>query len=134
MLVQGAMVAQWVSEDTAAGLTDNAQAIGLLKDGELVAAAAYDCFSGTNIFAHLRVCGRATREFWAAIFHYPFEDLGCSRITGYVQESNRKAVTLNEHLGFTVEGRLKGAAHDGGDMLVMVMWKEDCRMLNWRRK
>jgi RimJ/RimL family protein N-acetyltransferase len=133
VLVQGDEVARWVAEKTSADLTAKAQAIGLLKDGKLIAGVAYDCYSGTNVFAHQRIEGRVTREFWWAVFSYPFEDLGCNRITGFVQATNDKAIKLNEHLGFVEECRLKGAAHDGSDMLLMVMWKKDCRMLNWRR-
>jgi RimJ/RimL family protein N-acetyltransferase len=133
MLVQGAMVAQWVYEETHATLSPRAQAIGQLKDGELIAAVAYDEYTTNNILAHIRIDGKPTRDFWHAIFHYPFEELGCKRITGIVEESNDKAVKLNKHLGFVEEARLKEAAHDGKDMVIMVMWKKDCRMLNWRR-
>jgi len=133
MLVQGEEVVRWVEEGVNTTFTRKAQAIGLLKDGKLVAGVAYDEFSGTNIFAHQRIEGTVTREFWWAVFSYPFEDLGCNRITGYVQETNEKAVKLNRKWGFVEEARLKGAAWDGTDMIAMTMWKQDCRMLNWRR-
>jgi len=133
VLVQGEEVVRWVEEGVNTTLTHKAQAIGLWDGEKLIAAVAYDEFSGTNIFAHQRIEGRVTREFWWAVFSYPFEDLGCNRITGYVQETNEKAVKLNKKMGFVEEARLKGAAHDGTDMVAMVMWKKDCRMLNWRR-
>ena len=43
--------------------------------------------------------------------------------------SNTDARRFNEHLGFREEARLMGAAADGGDVLLYVMWKEECRFL-----
>jgi len=134
MLVSGDEVADWVALGTGADVTKKVQAIGLVNDGELVAGAAYDCYSGTNIFAHIRIDGKVGREFYKAIFAYPFEQLGCSRITGWVERANEKAVKLNEHFGFTVEAVMTGAAKNGGDILLMVLWKKDCKVLNWRMK
>ena len=51
------------------------------------------------------------------------------RISGYVNESNEVARRFDEHLGFHEEARLKGAAPDGGDVLLYVMWRDDCRFI-----
>ena len=109
---------------------DDMRAIGLRRDGDLVAAAVYEGFNGQNIWAHLAgLPGRRwmTRDFLRAGFAYPFLVCGVQRLSGYVNASNTEARRLNEHFGYRVETVLSGAAHDGGDVLIYVMWRKDCR-------
>ena len=109
---------------------DDMRAIGLRRDGDLVAAAVYEGFNGQNIWAHLAgLPGRRwmTRDFLRAAFAYPFLVCGVQRLSGYVNASNTEARRLNEHFGCRVETVLSGAAHDGGDVLIYVMWRKDCR-------
>ena len=110
--------------------TDGMRCIGLRKDGELVAAAVYEGFNGQNMWVHLAgVPGRRwmTRDFLRAGFAYPFLVCGVQRLSGYVNSSNLAARRLDEHFGYRVEATLKGAAPDGGDVLIYVMWRKDCR-------
>lgn len=109
---------------------DDMRAIGLRRDCELVAAAVYEGFNGHNIWAHL--CGAPgkrwmTRDFLKAGFGYPFLVCGVQRISGYVNASNHEARRLNEHFGYRVEATLRGAAYDGGDVLIYIMRREDCK-------
>jgi hypothetical protein len=46
-----------------------------------------------------------------------------------VDASNLEARRFNEHLGFREEARLTGAAADGGDVVLYVLWKRDCRFI-----
>ena len=106
--------------------------IGLRKHGQLVAAALYEGFNGRNVWVHLAgIPGRKwmTRDFLHAGFAYPFLVCGVHRLSGYVNASNTDACRLNEHLGYQEEARLKGAAPDGGDVILYVMWRENCRFL-----
>lgn len=110
--------------------TDGMRCIGLRKDGDLVAAAVYEGFNGQNMWVHLAgVPGQRwmTRDFLRAGFAYPFLVCGVQRLSGYVNSSNLAARRLNEHFGYRVEATLKGAAPDGGDVLIYVMWRKDCR-------
>lgn len=109
---------------------DDMRAIGLRRDGELVAAAVYEGFNGQNMWVHL--CGVPgsrwmTRDFLRVGFGYPFLVCGVKRLSGYVNASNHEARRLNEHFGYRVEATLEGAAPDGGDVLIYVMRREDCR-------
>lgn len=109
---------------------EDMRAIGLRRNGDLVAAAVYEGFNGQNIWVHLAGLpgGRwMTRDFLRAGFAYPFLVCGVQRLTGWVDASNAQARRLNEHLGYTVETVLHGAAQDGGDVLIYVMWRKDCR-------
>ena len=109
---------------------DGMRAIGLRRDGELVAAAVYEGFNGRNVWVHLAAEAGAqwmTRAYLKACFAYPFLVCGVDRLSGYVNASNHAARRLNEHFGYRVEAVLCGAAPDGGDVLIYVMWRKDCR-------
>jgi len=111
-------------------LCEGARAIGLRRDGVLVAGVVYEGFNGHNIWMHVAaVPGRRwlNREYLQACFRYPFEVCGVQRITGYVDASNADARRFDEALGFKEEARLLGAAEDGGDVILYVMRREDCR-------
>jgi RimJ/RimL family protein N-acetyltransferase len=56
--------------------------------------------------------------------------LGCARVTAPVEAKNLAARKFNEHIGFTQEAAMKGAASDGGDIILYVMRREDCRYVN----
>ena len=111
---------------------DGMRGIGLRRHSDLVATAIYEGFNGQNIWVHLAGLqgGRwMTRDFLRAGFAYPFKVCGVNRLSGYVNASNTDARRLNEHLGYEEEARLKGAAPDGGDVILYVMWRENCRFL-----
>jgi hypothetical protein len=119
------------------GLAENngMRAIGLRRDGVLVAGAVYEGFNGRNMWVHLAgLSGRCwlSRKFLQAGFHYPFITCGVDRLSGYVNASNADARRFDEHVGFQEEARLKGAAPDGGDVILYVMWRQDCRFLGAR--
>jgi len=109
--------------------------IGLERDGVLIAGVVYDRFTGPNVYAHIAGTPGTqwmTRQFLHAIFSYPFEQLGVARITGEVAASNAEALRLDKHFGFKYEATLKGVV-PSGDLVILVMWKEDCRWLRIRR-
>lgn len=104
--------------------------LGLERDGELVAGVAYEGYNGVNIWMH--VAGKPgsrwmTRSFLRYCFYYPFVELGVRRVSGYVEACNTAARRFDEALGFRLEATLTGAAADGGDVLLYVMRREDCR-------
>lgn len=107
--------------------------IGLRKDGELVAGVVYEGFNGRNVWMHVAAVPGArwlVRDYLLACFAYPFLVCGVERVSGYVNASNVQARRFDEHLGFREEARLLGAAADGGDVILYVMWKKDCRYVH----
>ena len=112
--------------------SDGMRCIGLRKHGALVAAAIYEGFNGQNMWVHLAGLPGArwmTRDFLRAGFAYPFNVCGVKRLSGYVNAGNTEARRLNEHFGYQEEARLAGAAPDGGDVILYVMRRENCRFL-----
>ena len=111
---------------------DDMRAIGLRRDGALVAATVYEGFNGRNMWMHVAAEPGArwlVRGYLLACFAYPFNVCGVDRVSGYVNDSNEAAKRFDEHLGFMPEARLRGAAADGGDVILYVMWRENCRFL-----
>ena len=111
---------------------DGMRCIGLRKHGALVAATVYEGFNGRNMWMHVAAEPGArwlVRGYLLACFAYPFNVCGVDRVSGYVNDSNEAAKRFDEHLGFMPEARLRGAAADGGDVILYVMWRENCRFL-----
>jgi RimJ/RimL family protein N-acetyltransferase len=108
----------------------SAAGIGIKQDGQLIGGVIYDDFNGSNIWAHVAgIPGKrwGNRAFLYTCFAYPFIQLKCQRITGWVEASNLDARRFDEHLGFKQEAVLKHAAKDGGDVIIYVMHREDCK-------
>jgi len=106
--------------------------LGLERDGELVAGVLYEGYNGHNVWMHVAAEPGAkwlNKEYLRYCFHYPFVELGCTRVSGYVEAKNASARRFDEHLGFRKEAVLQGAASDGGDVILYVMRREDCRYL-----
>lgn len=104
--------------------------IGLEQDGKLVAGVVYEGFNGRNMWMHVAAEPGArwlTRAYLKACFAYPFIQCGVDRVSGYVNASNTAARRFDEHLGFEQEAVLRGAAPDGGDVVIYMMPKARCR-------
>jgi len=112
--------------------TEGMTGIGLCRDDQLIAGVIFEGFNTKNIWMHVAAQPGAkwlVRSYLQACFHYPFITCGVDRISGYVNESNTAARKFDEHLGFHEEARLKGAAPDGKDVILYVMWRDDCRFI-----
>lgn len=109
---------------------DGQQALGLETDGELVAGVVFDDWTVHNIFMHVASkpgVNWLTREFLRLAYDYPFNQLGCSRVSAWVEDSNIRSKKFCEHLGYSKEATLFGAARDGGNVHIYRMRKEECR-------
>jgi len=106
------------------------QAIGQVSDGKFVIGVLYNGYTGSSISIHSRcdIPAKVSREFYWAIFNYPFNVLKVKRLTGLVSTANLKAQKLDEHLGFERETVIKDYFPDG-DGIVYIMRPENCRFL-----
>lgn len=125
---------RFVHDHTGVPASHTMRTLGLERDGELLAGVVYDNWNRVNVWMHVAILPGTflTPRFVRAAFEYPFLDMGCRRASGWVEESNAAARRLDEHLGFEVETRLRGAASDGGDVLIYAMWRDRCRWLRGR--
>lgn len=119
----------WASAHTDTGeIPADAHAIGVERDGEIIAVVYYVWFTDYNCTLHVVSDGGATwlsREFLAHVFAYPFGQLKLRRVTAFVASRNERALTMDYRLGFEVEGVMKHGAGDD-DIIVMGMLRENC--------
>lgn len=130
IVLNTARVFAFVSERVPLQPVGGMQGIGFERDGELIAGVLYEGYNPHNVWMHVAAKPGslwAKRKFLDFVFAYPFRQLGVDRVSGYVNASNQEARRLDEHLGFKQEATLSGAAPDGGDVVIYVMWKKDCR-------
>jgi RimJ/RimL family protein N-acetyltransferase len=101
------------------------------QGGLLVAGVIYQNYIKTNIEVHIATVGRrwASREYLGEIVRYPFDQLGCERMTALVPAKNARSQHFCEHFGFTWEGRMRRILADGDDLIVYGMLREECRWL-----
>jgi len=133
MLTIGKHVVEWVAKQTNEfGNFGTEIGIGWLRDGKIVAGVAYADWNGPNIVCHIasdRSRRWLTKQYLWTIFDYPFNQIGCKRITVCVGQGNRDSLRFVQHLGFALETTLE-SAHPSGDLLIWRMWRKDCRWLN----
>jgi RimJ/RimL family protein N-acetyltransferase len=128
-------VGQWVMEHIPGMEVDDGldyEAIGVCSDdGELIAGVLFNHFTGYDISMHVAAeRGRlwATPKVLKAIFSYPFNQLKCRRVTGFVSAINTATIKFDLKAGFVIEGRLRDATPEG-DMIILGMTRNECRWL-----
>ena len=136
-LVIGKEVVSWVARKTNEfGSFGTDIGIGWAKNGQLVAGVAYADWNGQNVVCHIASDGSRrwlTREYLWTIFDYPFNQLGCKRITVCVGQGNAASTRFVRHLGFTLEAQLEGA-HPTGALLIFRLFRQDCRHIRVRNE
>jgi len=70
----------------------------------------------------------ATKDFLFHAFSYPFDQIGCNRITALIKEKNKMALKTCIRLGFKKEGLLR-EAQDGENLVVLGMLKKECKWI-----
>ena len=126
-------VKKWVEENNGGIiLQDPSVAIGIEDQGEIVAGVVFNNYrNGSDIEAH--IAGKsgklwATRKTLGVFFGYPFNQLRAKRITAAVAGKNKKSRKFTEHVGFTLEGVMRGSLPDD-DLIIYGMLKNECRWI-----
>lgn len=133
-IVSSPEVGEWVAVRAGGRYhADASQAIGLEKDGQLIAGVIFERYNGESMWMHVAIEGRLTPAYLKAIFHYAFIYCDVKKVIGTVTSDNVKARKFDENLGFTEEGRIKDAAPDG-DIIIYTMSKDQCRFINYGRR
>lgn len=98
-----------------ASFRSDAQAIGLERNGGIVAAVVFDTFSTYDCNIHVASDGTGhwlNKELLVAAFCHPFITCKLRRVTATIASRNLRALKFNRHLGFTQEGFHPYAAGD----------------------
>lgn len=128
-IVQGATVGHWVAERVAGKyFAEGSQAIGLERDGQIIAGVIYENWNQASIVCHIAIEGRMTKGYLKAIFAYPFEFCKVKKIIVPVGSNHAKSLKLVTNMGFVEEARIKEATPDG-DIIFLTLAREKCRFL-----
>jgi L-amino acid N-acyltransferase YncA len=73
------------------------------------------------------------RQMLYETFRKPFEEWGIDVLLGVVSSKNEAAMRYDMHLGFRELARLPGVHSDGGDLVILEMWKRDCRFIEEKK-
>ena len=103
--------------------------VGLVQDDKLVAACILNYPTGLDVNMNVAVENkRIPPEFLRAMFDTVFNKMGCTRVTCYVEPSNKASIKLTEHVGFVKEGVKRLGAGDK-DLVMYGMIKSECRWI-----
>lgn len=125
----------WLSESLGGDLPDNTQCIGQEIDGEVKAVAGYAAFKGKSCNFSLASNGSnwMNKDFLWAMFDYPFNKLNLKVIIATIAGNNDKSLKLSRHLGFKEIASIADA-HQDGDLVIMIMKRENCKWLHINAK
>jgi RimJ/RimL family protein N-acetyltransferase len=129
-LISGSAPGAWVAGKTrGVYIPQISQAIGLERDGQIVAGVIFTEFNAYSCVVHIAIEGRISPQFLYEVSRYAFVQCGLSKIVGPVDSDNEAAIRLDKKLGFIEEGRLTGCAPSGGDIILFTMRRDQCRFL-----
>lgn len=107
------------------------QAIGVVRDGHLVAVVAFNNFCGRVCSMHVAGAGGhwISRKLLNVVFDYPFRQLDMVAVLVGVGEDNERAIGFDKHLGFQEVHRVREGAARGVDLVVLELRRADCRYI-----
>jgi hypothetical protein len=121
VIVTGEHVARFVSEQLGFGLCPPYVALGIERDGAVVAGVLFNCFEGPDV--HVTIAGHGwTPGFVEAVGNYVFHQLQCLRMTAITREP--KVVGYARRLGGQIEGRLSNHFGIGQDGILLGILRE----------
>ena len=131
-IVSGPHVGAWVTAQTEGAFDPNrSTAIGLEHDGKIVAGTVYENWNGRSVVCHI-AWERVTPAYMAAVYDYAYNVANVDKIIGPISSNHTRALALVSKMGFSEEARIKGAAHDTGDIVLMTQTPDKCRYLEPR--
>lgn len=102
-------------------------AMGVERDGEIVAGVVMNEFNGNNAACHIAISrpGKYIITLFEHFTDYAFNQCRLKRLTGMVPTSKPEVIKFDKHLGFQEEFVMKSAAKDGSDLCIMVLWPDE---------
>jgi hypothetical protein len=130
-IVSSPEVGHWTMARTEGAYNpDRSVAIGLEKDGELVAGTVYEMWNGRSVVCHI-TWDQITPAYLAAVYDYPYNVANVDKIIGPISSNHTRALKLVTKMGFSEEARIKDGAPDG-DIVFMTQTPDRCRYLEPR--
>lgn len=117
----------------------NAAAIGVTRDNKLIAGVVFNNLAlNEQGYPHdIDVSIAADSPRWATkeniftILSYPFNQLGCARVSAYQPKGHKRARRLVEGIGFQYEGKKRQGLPNGQDMVIYGMLRDEFLNSKW---
>jgi RimJ/RimL family protein N-acetyltransferase len=124
-----ARILQFINKHRPLEYIQGMRGIGLERDGELVCGIIYEGYNVQSIWSHIAAepgSNWLNKEYLRFCCDYAFVTCKVKMILGYMEASNLQALRFAFHLGYKEEARIRNAAVDGGDILIVKMLRQDC--------
>ncbi len=123
-------VRAWVAKKLGINSFGPSTAIGIQKNGELIAGCVYHDYRDGQIESSLASSTKswANRSVLYSLFAYPFLQVKANRLLVTCAENNEKAMKMNRQLGFVPEGILRELYYPN-DGIVWGMLKQECKWI-----
>jgi RimJ/RimL family protein N-acetyltransferase len=126
-IVCGQLVEDWISAKVGRQICQPCVALGVEIDGEVVGAAAFNNWTGPNVFVTVAGSPKAwTRIFLRRLARYVFGELKCERVT--LTTEHQDVAALCRRLGGQHEGTLRSAFGPGRDGLIFGILRSEWRI------
>lgn len=131
LLGQDAAIANWVGRQLDIAYFGPCVTMGFVSGDELLGGCVFNNYRHPNIEATIATVSPrwCSRTILNGIFHYPFRQLGCARVTAITEVMNQPVRAFLCRLGFREEGTLRKGFPGGIDAVVHGMLAEECRWL-----
>ena len=130
-------VKAWVAKRIGINGFGPSTAIGVQRDGQLIAGAVFHDYRPKNGQIEASIASDsprwATRSVLYSLFAYPFIQCDANRLLVTCDESNDKAMKMNKQLGFTPEGILRQMYYPN-DAIIFGMLKDECKWIKKTKK
>ncbi len=124
-------LARWAGERLGVADFGPCQTIGVLRNGQIAAVAVFNNFRSPSIeITFVTADPRwATPDAVRAIIGYPFNQLGCKRLTAVTEATNQRTRAFLCRLGFRHEGTHADALPTGDAVSYGLLRKDATRWL-----
>lgn len=120
----------WILERAGLILTQGFKALEAVDGDRILGMVGYDGWLPNACSMHVAIEEPiAIRRLVRPAFRIPFVEFKLQVVIGAVLSTNTKALALDEHLGFTVKGRIPDAWAPGVDLIFLSMRRDQCRFL-----
>lgn len=129
---ESAYFANWAAQHLDTPIdTTMCHAIGIMDGANIIGSVVYSHYYGHDMQMTIATVSPrwCTRGVLRALFDYPFNQLGCARVTAVTTKRNKAARKLLGRLGFVLEGVLRNGYDGRRHALVYGLLRDDCE---WR--
>jgi hypothetical protein len=122
VIITDERVARFVGERCETVICPPYTAMGIERDGEVIAGAVFNCYTGHDICVTVGG-GPFHRKFIAAVGEYVFGKIGCLRMS--ITTEQPKVIEIAQRLGAKVEGLKRNHFGKGRDATILGILRED---------